>query len=204
VEFHDPEEFAAAMDALTRIEKIRLRKAQQIFARPPLVDGDDLLQELYSRVFGGTRHWRVGEDVLTFATQAMRSFAHEATEKSQRESVTLSPGFRQAGDAAVAELGFANRDGVVGTVHQSITPEDNLVAADERKLLESYRQSALASLDGDDAAQLLLEGMCDGLKGRKLQDLTGLGGTEFASKQTLVRRRLEKLGQDDKGQRRSA
>lgn len=204
MELHDPEEFAAAMDALPRTEKIRLRKMQQILARPPLMDGADLLQELYARVFAGTRRWRAGENVLTFAIQTMRSLANEATEKNQRERVTLSPGFRQGGDTAVAELGLANRDGVIGAVHQSTTPEDNLVAADERELLATYRQKALASLADDEVAQLLLEGMCDGLKGHKLQELVELGDTEFDSKQKLVRRRLEKLGRDDEVQRRSA
>jgi DNA-directed RNA polymerase specialized sigma24 family protein len=204
VEFHDPEEFAAAMDALTRIEKIRLRKAQQIFARPPLADGADLLQELYARVFDGTRRWRVGDNVLRFAIQAMRSLADEVTQKGRRERVTLGPGFRQAGEPAVAELGLANHDGVIGAIHQSVTPEDNLMAADERKLLDGYRRKALEAFADDETAQLLLEGMCEGLKGQKLQELTELGDTEFASKQKLVRRRLERLGRDDAAQRRSA
>lgn len=204
MEFHDPEEFAAAMLALTRIEKIRLRKAQQVLARPPLVDGADLLQELYARVFNGTRRWRVGDDVLRFAIQAMRSLADEATEKGRRERLTLSPGSRQASDAIVAELGMANHDGVIGAVHHSVSPEDNLMAADERKLLEAYRRRALEAFADDETAQLLLEGMCEGLRGRKLQELTELGDTEFASKLKLVRRRLERLGRDDAAQRRSA
>lgn len=204
MEFHDPEEFAAAMEALTSIEKIRLRKAQQIFARPPLVDGVDLLQELYARVFEGTRRWRVGDNALEFVIQAMRSMADEATQRGRRERITLRSGSRQGGEPAIKELGLANRDGVIGAIHHSVTPEDNLMADDDRKLLDSYRQKALEAFTDDETAQLLLEGMCEGLKGQNLQELTNLDDTEFASKQKLIRRRLEKLGQDDAAQRRSA
>ena len=204
MEFHNPEEFAAAMAALTCIEKIRLRKAQQIFARPPLAEGSDLLHELYARVFEGTRHWRVGEDVLGFAIGAMRSLADEANQKGRREQVTASPGTRQAGEPSVADLGLANRAGVVDDVHRPITPEDNLMAADERRLIAAYRKTALEALADDETAQLLLEGMLEGIKGQALQELTGLDDTAFASKQKLVKRRLERLGRDSEAQRRSA
>jgi DNA-directed RNA polymerase specialized sigma24 family protein len=204
VEFHDPEEFATAMLALTSVEKVRLRKAQQIYARPPLVEGSDLLHEMYARVFERSRRWRIGEDVLGFAIGVMRSLADEATKKGRREQVTASPGSRHSGEPVVTELGMANRAGVVGDVHRSVTPEDNLIAADEGRLIAAYRQGALEALADDEAALLLFEGMLDGMKGRELQVLTGLDDTAFASKQKLVKRRLEKLGRDAEAQRRSA
>jgi DNA-directed RNA polymerase specialized sigma24 family protein len=174
VEFRDPEEFVAAMAALTSVEKIRLRKAQQILARPPLVEGPDLLHELYARVFEGTRHWRVGENVLGFAIGAMRSLADEATKKGRREQVTASPGSRQAGASIVTDLGLANRAGVVDDVHRSSTPEDSLMTADEGKLFAAYRRKALEALGDDETAQLLLEGMLEGIRG---QELKNWGGT---------------------------
>jgi RNA polymerase sigma-70 factor (ECF subfamily) len=204
VESHDPEEFVAAMAALTRIEMIRLRKTQQILARPPLVEGPDLLHELYARVFEGTRHWRVGEDVLGFAIGAMRSLADEATKRGRREQITASAGSRQAGEPVVTELGLANRSGVVGDVHRSVTPEDNLMSADEDRRIAAYRQEALEALADDETAQLLLEGMLEGIKGQALKELTGLDNTAFSTKQKLVKRRLEKLGQNAEARRRSA
>lgn len=205
MECHDPEEFAAAMAALTRVEKLRLRQVQQIFSRPPLMEGADLLNEVYVRVFNGTRRWYVGKDVLTFVIGAMRSLADEATERVEREQVTAGPGFRQAGEPLVEGIGFTNHAGVVSYTDPSVTPEDGLVASEERKLIADYRQRALEELADDEKAQLLLEGMLDGIKGRELQELVEMDDdTAFASKQKLVKRRLEKLARDIEARRKSA
>ena len=39
------------------------------------------------------------------------------------------------------------------------------------------------------------EAMLDGLKGKQLEDATGLEGTDLASKQRLVKRRMAKIAE---------
>jgi DNA-directed RNA polymerase specialized sigma24 family protein len=51
----------------------------------------------------------------------------------------------------------------------------------------------IALFDDDRAAQKIVIGMMDGARGQELQDLSGLGKTEYESKRTKIRRRIEKL-----------
>jgi hypothetical protein len=125
-------------------------------------------------------------------------------EKAQRDTVTTKSGFRRAGTPNFANVSMANRAGVINALPQPPTPEDHLVAIDQRQLLSEWRNEVLEAFNGDDDAQLLLLGIFDGQKGRELQETTGLDDTAFASKRKLVRRRLERLAQASEERRRKA
>jgi DNA-directed RNA polymerase specialized sigma24 family protein len=51
----------------------------------------------------------------------------------------------------------------------------------------------LALFDDDPVAQIIVRGMMEGLRGQELQKLSGLDKTEYESKRTKIRRRIEKL-----------
>lgn len=204
MQFHEPEEFEAAMAALTPVERMRLRKALRAFACSPLADGSDLLQETFLRVRLRSRRWPAGVPVLAFAIQVMRSLADEADKKLKREKLTVAPGSRRAGVPDLAEVSASNSKGVGDLSAPPVTPEDHLIAADLRNLFSQWRQQVQNVFADDEDAQLLIEGIFDGLKGRELQDLTGLDNTAFASKRKLIQRRLTKLAENEDARRKQA
>ena len=51
----------------------------------------------------------------------------------------------------------------------------------------------IALFDDDPAAQIIVRGMMDGARGQELQDLSGLERTDYESKRTKIRRRVEKF-----------
>lgn len=60
VEHHPPDEFFRALAALDATSLARLRKVMRVFARPPLAEGQDLLQEVHVRILSGSRAGRSG------------------------------------------------------------------------------------------------------------------------------------------------
>jgi hypothetical protein len=51
----------------------------------------------------------------------------------------------------------------------------------------------IALFDDDPVAQTIVRGMMEGARGQELQDLSGLDKTDYESKRTKIRRRIEKL-----------
>ena len=51
----------------------------------------------------------------------------------------------------------------------------------------------LALFDDDPVAKIIVRGMMEGARGQELQQLSGLDKTEYESKRTKIRRRIEKL-----------
>jgi hypothetical protein len=51
----------------------------------------------------------------------------------------------------------------------------------------------IALFDDDPIAQRIVRGMMEGARGQELQDLSGLDKTEYESKRTKIRRRVEKF-----------
>ena len=51
----------------------------------------------------------------------------------------------------------------------------------------------LALFDDEPVAQAIVRGMMDGARGQELQDLSGLDKTDYETKRTKIRRRIEKL-----------
>ena len=51
----------------------------------------------------------------------------------------------------------------------------------------------VALFDDDPVAQVIVRGMMDGARGQELQEMSGLDKTDYESKRTKIRRRIEKL-----------
>jgi DNA-directed RNA polymerase specialized sigma24 family protein len=67
-------------------------------------------------------------------------------------------------------------------------------AGEERRAIASLDVGKVLSLFADDpAAQAIVRGMMEGARGQELQDLSGLARTDYESKRTKIRRRLEKI-----------
>jgi RNA polymerase sigma-70 factor (ECF subfamily) len=72
---------------------------------------------------------------------------------------------------------------------------DDLIVAPETLI---FLKAVIRSFDDDPVAQKILITMIEGVRGRELQELSGLSETEYESKRKKIRRRIEKLlGESD-------
>lgn len=72
---------------------------------------------------------------------------------------------------------------------ESIDPD-----GEERRAVARFDVAKLLALfDDDPAARAIVRGMLDGARGQELQQLSGLGKTDYESKRTKIRRRIEKF-----------
>jgi DNA-directed RNA polymerase specialized sigma24 family protein len=69
-------------------------------------------------------------------------------------------------------------------------PDAADVEAEERR---ANATKVIALFDDDPVAQAIVRGMMEGARGQELQDLSGLDKTDYESKRTKIRRRVEKL-----------
>jgi DNA-directed RNA polymerase specialized sigma24 family protein len=130
-------------------------------------DPEDVVHEAISRGLGGERRCPVGTNFLSFLMGSMRSIV-SARFKGQRQNISIA----------------ASEDGAVLQLHS----ED----ADAHAILEaSETLIKIMSLFTDDAiASKVIRGMVEGRAGEELRLSVGLDKTAFATKQTLIRRRL--------------
>ena len=56
----------------------------------------------------------------------------------------------------------------------------------------AMKAAMLALFEDDPTAQVILEGMMEGMEGEELRELTELNATAYQSKRRLIRRRIEK------------
>jgi len=67
-------------------------------------------------------------------------------------------------------------------------------AGEERRAIAGLDVAKIIALfDDDPAAQAIMRGMMEGARGAELQELSGLDKTDYESKRTKIRRRIEKL-----------
>ena len=67
-------------------------------------------------------------------------------------------------------------------------------AGEERRAIAGLDVAKIIALfDDDPAAQSIVRGMTEGARGQELQELSGLDKTDYESKRTKIRRRIEKL-----------
>jgi hypothetical protein len=67
-------------------------------------------------------------------------------------------------------------------------------AGEERRAIAGLDVAKIIALfDDDPPAQSIVRGMMDGARGAELQEMSGLDKTDYESKRTKIRRRIEKL-----------
>jgi DNA-directed RNA polymerase specialized sigma24 family protein len=73
-------------------------------------------------------------------------------------------------------------------------PDGGDPAGEERRAIAGLDVAKIIALfDDDPTAQIIVRGMMEGARGAELQELSGLDRTDYESKRTKIRRRIEKL-----------
>ena len=86
----DLEEMRQAIEGLTTVELVRLRKAGRIYAVGLACDADDLLGEAVARAVAGSRRCRRDMAIVPFLVGAMRSIASKTRRSAEREGEVVS------------------------------------------------------------------------------------------------------------------
>jgi DNA-directed RNA polymerase specialized sigma24 family protein len=177
--FRQPHEISEALRSLDAFGWARLRKIAAVLAAGGRGQEDELLQETMLRVLDGGRLWPQGLPLMSFLAGVMKSVAHGERAKVKRSPVRRAASLYDGSGALVIDMADAGP-----------TPEDSLA---EEQAAGRIKQRMAAAFEGDFDAQMLLEGMLDGMEGEPLRGLTELDPTAYASKRRLIRRRLSKL-----------
>jgi DNA-directed RNA polymerase specialized sigma24 family protein len=166
-----------AIRALPTASWTRLRRVARVFCRGRPIEPEELLQEAFARAIDGSRNCPRDVDLVRFLTGAMRSIASGAM-----KILTRQPDFRA--------LPLMGDDGLAldppdpwPTAEQQII-SDQEVARIRREVLDLFRD--------DLTAQVLVEGMMEGMDGEDLRATTDLSKVGFASKRRFIRRRIDK------------
>lgn len=172
------DEIEEAIRALPAADAIRLHKTARYYCRRRShLHPDELLQEAFARAVDGSRSCPRNVDIVRFLAQAMRSIASD-TMKALRSQPELH---------AVSLIGD---DGTLTFDPPDCRPtaEQQLLAAQE---LEEIKRTVLLLFVDDPAAQIIVEGIMEGMDGEELRTLTDLSKIAFASKRRLIRRRID-------------
>jgi DNA-directed RNA polymerase specialized sigma24 family protein len=166
-------EFSEAIENLDRAEEARLRQLASGLAYFGNIDAGDLLQEAITRGISGARKWPKDVSLIQFLAMTMRSIVDGELKKARRRPQPLENEVDGGDQEDTNSQGFGQRS------------DDILINREERARL-------LAVFEGDDVAQLVVEGMLDGMEGGELRNLVGLDPKEYASKRRAIRRAINR------------
>jgi hypothetical protein len=167
------EEFEAAVGGFSDSDWARLDGLARSFAFCTGWESDDLLQEAVVRTLQGTRNCPTSVDVIKHLADTMSSIAD--TERSKGRNQHPHVPIVQPGLDLGEDLASENR-----------SPEDTLA-------YRAAHAELLALFDDDPIAREMVEGILADFDTDQLKELTGLQGTAYESKRTLIRRRLHKF-----------
>lgn len=171
------EDIAQAVRALTPAEWIRLRKSANFWSTGRPISAEELLQEAFARAIDG-RKCPVNVGIPKFLEQTMRSIASGEGEKIGTRLLLVSTDTSET----IAQKVLNFRD-PASSVEQQMVSEETVA---------EIRTAILALFDDDPAAQVIAEGLMDGIDGEELRSLCELDVTAYNSKRRLVRRKIEK------------
>lgn len=167
----------AALQALPEAGWIRLHKIASLLARTYPVEAEDLLHEACCRALDGRRRCPSNVDLFRFFAEAMRSISSDALKAEKRH-----PTLYLVSDTDSEENAYDPPD-------EQPNAEEVLVTAQE---VSRIKQAIIFLFEDDPVAQIMVEGKMEGMDGEELRALTDLDMTAFASKQKLIRRRINK------------
>lgn len=168
-----PAAMSDSLNALSASDFARLQLAAKGFSNRCGIPWEDLLQEAYMRALSGTRTCRNGVETVAFMCGVMKSLASQANEARKTSISELSVTFR--GEDAVLNV-------------PAVTPNPEQIAIstfDLRNVLASIEAATV----GDEEVQLLIEGICDQMRGEQLQELLGVDAKGLAT----IRKRLRRI-----------
>ena len=170
------EDIEEAIRTLPDAGWVRLRRIAAACCPGRPQDAEDLLQEAFTRAVAGSRQCPADVDVIAFLAETMHGIASDAAKSLARHPE------RRA-------IALMTEDGLV------VDPPDCRPNAEQA--LESdgevkrITQEVLARFEDDPVAQMMVEGIIEGMEGEELRSLVDLTTIAFASKRRLIRRRLE-------------
>jgi RNA polymerase sigma-70 factor (ECF subfamily) len=172
------EDVEAAIRGFGAAEWARIDYVARSFTFGTGWDADDLSQEVILRTLRGTRKCPVDVDVMKHLIETMSSVADGERDKARNQlehRPAVQPGVEDGEDLIAGEW-----------------------SAEDTMVFEDGRNEILAIFDDDPAAKDLVDGILAEFETDQLKELTGLDGTAYASKRTLIRRRLSKLRPEGK------
>jgi len=151
----------------------KIRQAARWFERRCGMPADDLMQEAFVRMVGGSRHVPRGPDFVAVVLQVIRSIASaeiDSIAAGQREvraipNGTDGPEMVDSGPSPECMVLSAHDDG------QTLAAIDHLIEDDEQ-------------------LQFLVEGLCDGMMGEELEQLLEVDTKGLATIRKRLKRRL--------------
>lgn len=171
------DEIVEAIRTLSAASWNRLRRVARVFSQGRPIEPEDLLQEALARAIDGSRNCPRNIDIVRFLAGAMRSIASGAM-----KILTRQPHFRA--------LPLIDDDGMpLDPPDQRPTAEQHIIGDQEAAQI---RRKVLDLFQDDLTAQVLVEGMMEGMDGEDLRATTDLSKVGFASKRRLIRRRIDK------------
>ena len=195
---HSRADFESAMSKCSAADHVRLKRVGLKYSGGSGMSPDELVSEAYVRAAANSRNWPVGVDVVRFMAEAMRSIANGARDSVTAEARSLPVAMRSAQMADADAEAVTDQLGVViDFIRPPPSPEQLLIdgeeAAADASRLSKWRQELLDLFADDYQAQLIVEGMMDGMRGKELQELADLTSAEFPTKYKKVSRRIDAL-----------
>lgn len=193
--FATPEHVREAIEALSKEDRLRLRKAAAIcMAGTEFHDPWEIVHEAVSRTMSAAngdkgRHWPLNVPFMGYMVQTIKGLADDSREALPQKN-------RQRLDATAAE-GAPEEDvlGSLGKFHADCLSE---AVEDEDSHDRQSRAKADATLIDDRFADdnevtLIIMGHKDGLAPSEIRDLGDMTQTQYETARRRLRRGLEKL-----------
>lgn len=174
------EEITDSIQNLSDVEQLKFKRASQYLggagARPPA----DLRQEAIRRAIAGSRKCPRHLSVVIFLIGTMRSIAH-----ADRKALRRAPRTTSSTDADCVTI--------LDAPDPRMSPEDAMLRIDE---IAEMKARVLSHFEDDAIARDLIEGRFLRMEGKDLQELVRLSAKELATKNRLIRRRIDKAFPD--------
>lgn len=168
------EEVRTLVRGLAQSDYDKIEKVAKWFAPRCRMQPEDLSQEAFKRLLAGTRRLPRGADVLPVIAGIIKSIASQEVE-------AIRSGFR---DVRPAPDGSDGRD----QADPAPSPERLVASArDDRAVLEAISRM----IEDDEQLQLLVEGICDGMRGGELEQLIQVDTKGLAAVRKRLSRRLQ-------------
>jgi hypothetical protein len=170
------DEITASIRNLSDVEQLRFKRASQYLGRAGARQPADLRHEAIRRAIAGSRKCPRSLPVVAFLIGTMRSIAN-ADRKAIKRTLNSS------------NLTESSSATILDAVDQRISPEEAMLRDNE---INEMKASVLILFEDDAIARDIVEGKFAGMEGKDIQELVGLSAKELATKNRLIRRRIDK------------
>lgn len=168
-----------ALDALTPVQRNRLRLQGDALASGLLKTGEDLLHDAVSRTLEGSRRYRQDVDVSTYLRNAMRSIASAERAKESRQEPLGDPSDESSNINRIASPESPSESTVIEEI-------------DCAGLVARLRETL--TLSGDQDALAILERRLEGWTNEEIMELESMDPRRFHAARKRLLRAAVRLG----------